>query len=804
LKDKMKIIIDGSYIAFRTYHKSPPLTNSKGVPTSVLHGVLQTIISQIKKYGIENVAVVFDAKGKNRRHELHPEYKATRDATPEDLGVQFGIMDEIIPLMGVAYYKIDGYEGDDIMATIAANTDDDVGLLTKDKDMFQIVDDRVKIFDSQKGEFLGREMVVEKFGVPPEKVRELLALAGDTSDNIPGVPGVGVKTAAKLLIDFGSLDGIYENIESVKGKLKDKLIENKDKAYLSYDLVMLDILDENPQVEIIKDDKALSDKLMELELKTIHAKLFSESADEEVANPASAEVTAGDVKTAVYAVYVDGKIYVSDGVKYEEYEKHNLDNAQYFYDIKSIYRVVGKKYEQAYDLFLMSWLNDPDSGGITKGKTDSLEQFIGNLVAQAKDEKAKLEANGLMDIYLNMELPVAYCLGDMENNGIGFDKDVMKKVADQLQEEVSIISDKIKNFVGRDINLNSPKQLSGFLFDELGLDGLKKTKSGFSTDEDSLRGMIPYNPLYKHVLEDILKYRELAKLLSTYALPLGDHVCPSTGRIHSSFRQTGTATGRLSSVNPNMQNIPMKGEYGIKLREAFIPREGYSFVSFDYSQIELRILAHLTGDERLKEAYKNNEDIHTKTAAGIFGVAPEGVNSDMRRLAKAVNFGILYGLSAFGLSRDTGVAQKDAKVFIDKYFATYPSVKKFIENIAKETKKTGYAMTLAGRKRFIREIRSSNKTVAMRGERIATNVPMQGSAADIIKLAMVECQAILDDKEYDALVVLQVHDELVFEVLDKDVASFSTRVQHIMENVMTLDVPLVVNGAAGKNLGELK
>lgn len=796
----MKIIIDGSYIAFRTYHKSPPLTNSKGVPTAVIHGVMQTIITQINKYGIENVAVVFDPKGPNRRHKIHPEYKATRDATPEDLGVQFAIMDEVIPLMGVAYYKIDGYEGDDIMATLAAHAKGEVGLLTKDKDIFQIVDDRVKIFDSQTGEFLGRDMVVDKFGVPPEKVRELLALAGDTADNIPGVPGVGVKTAAKLLNEYGSLEGIYEHVDEVKGKLKDKLKDNRDKAYLSYDLVGLDILKEDPQVEINKDDSALAEKLAELELKTIQAKLIS---DGDAVHEAKA-VKDGKVDKVLMAACDEGHIYVTDGKVYEEYDNHKLTDAQFFYDIKNIYRSTGFKAEKAFDVFLMSWLNDPDSGGITKSKAESTEQFIGSLLAQADGEKAKLDTNGLLKVYTGMELPVAYCLGAMESNGIGFDKDVMKKVADHLQEEVSELSDKIKTFVGHDINLNSPKQLQVFFFEELGMQGVKKTKTGYSTDEESIRAMIPVNPMYAHVLEDVLKYRELAKLLSTYALPLADYVCADTGRIHTSFRQTGTATGRLSSVNPNMQNIPMKGEYGVKLREAFVPRDGYSFVSFDYSQIELRILAHMTGDEHLKEAYRKNEDIHTKTASGIFGVEPQNVTSDMRRLAKAVNFGILYGLSAFGLSRDTGVSQKDAKNFIDKYFATYPRVKTFLEQIAKETREKGYAETLAGRKRFIREIRSSNRTVAMRGERIAANVPMQGSAADIIKLAMVECQEVLDDKEYDALMVLQIHDELVFEVRDSQVEQFSGRVKDIMENVMKLDVPLVVNGAAGKNLGELK
>ncbi|MGE4319585.1 MAG: DNA polymerase, partial [Deferribacterales bacterium] len=351
---------------------------------------------------------------------------------------------------------------------------------------------------------------------------------------------------------------------------------------------------------------------------------------------------------------------------------------------------------------------------------------------------------------------------------------------------------------------NSPKQLSGFLFDELSLNPVKKTKTGNSTDEEALRAMMPMNPMYAHILEDILKYRELNKLLSTYALPLGDYTDPQTGRIHTSFKQTGTATGRLSSVNPNMQNIPMKGEYGVLLRGAFVPAEGYCFVSFDYSQIELRILAHLTGDVNLKTAYQHNEDIHTKTAAGIFNVAPESVNSDMRRLAKAVNFGILYGLSPFGLSRDTGIAQKDAKTFIERYFSAYPSVRSFIDQTAENTRKTGYAETISGRKRFIKEINSRNKTIAMRGERIAVNVPMQGSAADIIKLAMIECSRVTADKGYDAYMVLQVHDELVFEVKEAQADDFASDMQNIMESVMKLDVPLVVNGAKGNNLGELK
>ncbi len=802
----MKIIIDGSYIAFRTFHKSPPLTNSKGVPTGVVHGVLNVLLTLAKRFGKENVAIVFDHKDKNRRHEQHPEYKATRDATPEDLNIQFQILDELIPLMGIAYYRIAGYEGDDIMATLAMNADGEAGILTKDKDIFQIVGDKVKIYDSQTNEFYGREMVFEKYGVYPEKMGDLLALAGDTSDNIPGVAGVGPKTAAKLLDDYGSLDGIYEHLDEIKGKLKDKLAENRDNAYLSRKLVELDILPSDPEPEIRENRDLLLEKAQELELKSVYDKLLSggEPTAQEPQEYTIEAISEGTPDKPLLAVYDNGKIYLADKGGYCEYTDQNLNGIKYFYDIKNIYKQTGFKPERAYDLMLISWLNDPDSGGLDKAKTEEEGGFLSKLLARAEDEVSQLKDNGLEDIYFNMELPVSYVLGDMEKRGIGFDKEVMKKVADRLQDEVADISDKIKNFVGHDINLNSPKQLSGFLFDELSLNPLKKTKTGNSTDEEALRAMMPLNPMYAHILEDILKYRELNKLLSTYALPLGDYTDQQTGRIHTSFKQTGTATGRLSSVNPNMQNIPMKGEYGVLLRGAFVPAEGYCFVSFDYSQIELRILAHLTGDVNLKTAYQHNEDIHTKTAAGIFNVAPESVNSDMRRLAKAVNFGILYGLSPFGLSRDTGIAQKDAKTFIERYFAAYPSVRSFIDKTAENTKRTGYAETIAGRKRFIKEINSRNKTIAMRGERIAVNVPMQGSAADIIKLAMIECSGVTADKGYDAYMVLQVHDELVFEVKEAQADDFARDMQEIMENVMKLDVPLVVNGAKGNNLGELK
>ncbi len=800
----MKIIIDGSYIAFRTFHKSPPLTNSKGIPTGVVHGVMNVLLTLSNRFGKENVAIVFDHKSKNRRHEQHPEYKATRDATPEDLNVQFQILDELIPLTGIAYYRIEGYEGDDIMATLAAHADGEVGVLTRDKDIFQIVDDRVKIYDSQTNEFSGKELVLEKYKVLPEKMGDLLALTGDTSDNIPGVPKVGVVTAAKLLDEFGSLDGIYANLDSIKGKVKENLENNREQAYLSRKLVELDILDKDPEPENREDRALLMEKLQEYELKSVLDKLNSQKTEtEDVPQVQTIELKECSPANVELVLFEGGKMYAAGGGCFYEYAGQPLENIKYFYDIKHIYKLTGFRSEKIYDLMLVSWLNDADTGGLERAKTEELPAFIARLLASAEAEVQALSDNKLEKIYFDMELPCAYVLADMERAGIALDRSAMEKVADRLRDEVGAVSDTIKNFVGHDINLNSPKQLQSFLFEELSLLPPKKTKTGNSTDEEAIKALISLNPIYASELENILKYRELTKLLSTYALPLCDYA-DADGRIHTSFKQTGTATGRLSSVNPNMQNIPMKGDYGVLLRSAFVPAEGYKFVSFDYSQIELRILAHLTGDANLREAYRNNEDIHTKTAAGIFHVAPEQVTSHMRRMAKAVNFGILYGLSAFGLSRDTGIPQKEAKTFIERYFAAYPSVRTFIDKTVQETRTKGYAETILGRRRYIKEINSRNKTIAMRGERIAVNVPMQGSAADIIKLAMVECGRVIADNKYDARMVLQVHDELVFEVKTEATEEFAPIMQKIMESVVALEVPLVVNGAVGNNLGELK
>jgi len=794
------IAVDGTYVAYRTFHKTPPLTNSKGFPTSILHGFLQTLISVNQKYNPEKLIVVFDAKGKTRRHETYDQYKATREKAPEDLIIQIEKLKEIVPLFGFGLICHEGVEADDVLYTIARKEESDVYLLTKDKDLFQLLDDeKVKILDSSKDELLGRDYVKEKYDLEPKMLEQMLALSGDTADNIPGVTKIGDKTAAKLLNQFGSIDGIYENIDQLKGKQKENLINDKEKAYLSWDLVKLDMVDDL-EIKIPEADmKKLESAILDLELKTVYKRVF-DSEFEETAK----DLSEGTVDKCELALTIDGKTFLCSDENFEEKTPDDIDECTFIYDMKHLYKNGVKLPESPKDLMLISWMNDPDGGGLKRSKSESDASFLTRVYSNAGKELSALKENNLEELYNDMEIPIAYILGDMEKAGIILDPEQMKKVESEIRDEVIRLNSELLMVVGHEINLNSPKQLSVFLYEELGLQALKKTKTGFSTNEDALRSLAVMNPDHSETINKILKYREVNKILSTYTHTLVEHINHETGRIHADFNQTGTATGRLSSTNPNMQNIPQKGEYAGKIRSAFTAPVGYKFISFDYSQIELRILAHLTQDENLLNAYKNDLDIHTITASNVFNVSEEEVDSGMRRMAKAVNFGIIYGLSAFGLSRDTGVNPKDAQVFIDKYFDTYPGVSRFIDEQNEKTRKFGYATTICGRKRFVKDINSRNKTVARRGERVAVNTPMQGSAADIIKLAMIECEKYIKDNKLDAKLILQLHDELVFEVKDELVESMMKDIKEIMESVVNLDVPLSVNGAFGNNLGELK
>ncbi|MGA1846415.1 DNA polymerase I [Deferribacter abyssi] len=787
----MILIIDGHSVSYRIYYKTPPLSNSKGEPTSVLHSFLNLIISLKEKLNPEKIYVVFDSKGETKRHKIHSEYKSQREKTPEDLIVQIERLKEILPLLGVHVAVKEATEADDIIYTLVRkNNNKVIYVITKDKDLYQLVNSRVKIYDYQDESLLDRDGVLNKIGVYPEQIKDFLALCGDKSDNIPGVKGVGEKTAAKLISEFGSLENLYENLDKIKGKLKDKLLAGKDDAFFSRSLIDLEQIDTIELYDSKRDDNLLKKYLIQLELKTVFKRLFREDVEESDLKKEYIDLVA----------WIDNKIhFFKNGKLINEFSK--IEKIKYFYDLKGIIKkhsIVPKKF---YDLKIVTWMNNPDAGSIKKNKGESVESFLKRLSLMAEEEVDKLRSLELEKLYEDIECNVLLVLAEMEKNGIKINADKVYKIHEELEKKLLVIEKEIFSYCKEKFNLNSPKQLSVILFEKLGLRPVKKTKTGFSTSEETLKELINQNPEHVLLIEKILAYRELNKLKSTYTINLLSYA-DSSGRIHSEFNQTGTTTGRISSINPNLQNIPIGTDYGKRIRDCFEAESGFVFVSFDYSQIELRILAHLSKDEKLLEAFNKNQDIHTKTAKEIFNV--DTVDDKLRRLAKAVNFGIVYGLSSYGLSRDTGISQKEATDFIDKYFKLYPKVKDYIESVIRYASEKGYTETILHRKRFIKNIDSKNKMIRQRAERVAINAPIQGSAADIIKLAMINIYKYLQKNNVNARMILQIHDELVFEVKEEIVDMFIKDVRELMENVVKLDVPLLVNYGVGKTWGDLK
>ena len=789
--NKVTVLIDGNSVIYRAFYNVPPLT-ANGVPTGVIHVFLSVLEKLKNNPKVDDIIIIFDAKGKNRRHEMYSEYKATRLAMPEDLIVQQNILKEILPYTGYKIYIVEGYEADDVINTLSKTIENNVWIVTKDKDLHQLINEKVQIYDYQKDEVIDREKVYEKFGLYPESIADMLALMGDSSDNIPGIAGIGPKTATSLLQEYKTLDNIFENIDKLKGKTKEKIESGKENAYLSRKLVELFFIDNMECTHIKRDEEKLKSyyELYQLNkhLSSLKVEVKQTALEYKV------------VKNPQVVVFYSGKIYTADEKSYFEY---NNEEVKYYYDIKSLLKNNIKISEKAIDVLIADYLINPDLGGIKPLKDEEIGVFLSKVVAKTKDIKEKLEQNSLLDLYYNMELPVIYILAEMEQAGILIDKGEIEETAKKLKNDVEKILFTISRLAGQDLNPNSPKQMATYLYENLGLKGAKKNKSGYSTDEETLKDLLISYPEHDEFLSNVLKYRELNKLLSTYTLNLLEFV-KDDGRIHTEFKQTGTATGRLSSINPNMQNIPQKGEYAEILRGAFKAKKGYKLISFDYSQIELRILAHMSSDENLVQAFNNNEDIHSLTALKIFHLSSlEQVSPEIRRIAKAVNFGILYGLSAFGLSRDTKVTRKEAQNFIDGYFILYPKVKEFIESIVKQTKEQGFCNTISGRKRFIQDINSRNANLRMRAERMAINAPIQGSAADIIKLAMISCDNYIKERQLDAKSILQIHDELIFEVEESIVEDFTKDIKNIMENVVSLAVPLVVNYEKGDNWGQL-
>lgn len=877
-------LIDGSSYIYRAYHTTQGLSNSKGFPTGAVFGFTNMLVKTLKDRQPSRIAVVFDSRGPTFRHEKFQDYKATRPPVPEDLGIQIPVIHDLVEAYRLPMLSVQGYEADDIIATLVAEARSkglDVVLVSGDKDLMQLIGNDVRMWDPQRDKIYDVDAVREKFGVGPDKLLDLLAMTGDTSDNIPGVPGVGPKTASKLIEQFGSLEGVYEHIDEVSPKgTRDKLAANHDKALLSRDLVRLydrvpldttvaDLRVTDPDIsrlrELFKElefkrylDELPSERTLDFSgyetvttAEALHAwvdrirraKRFAVDTETTSEQPVRAELV------GVSLCCEKGKAaYIPVGHSYgDQLEKSEVLDAlrpvlgdpdiekigqNIKYDL-IVFRNEGVDIHGiACDTMLASYLLDPSRRGhslddlsrifldhamipikdlIGSGKSQRLFSDVDiPLAAEYSAEDAdvtyqvaeilcpRIEREGLGALFRDVELPLVPILADMEIAGVKVDTAYLRKLSKEFGIMIAATEAEIYELAGEEFNINSPKQLGEVLFTKLGLKPVKKTKSGPSTSLDVLEQLAMEHNLPRKILE----FRSIFKLKSTYVDALADLVNPRTGRIHTSYNQAVAATGRLSSSDPNLQNIPVRSPEGRKIRQAFVPEAGHVFVSADYSQIELRLMAHLSGDNRLREAFSSGEDVHSITAASVFGVTPAHVTPEMRQKAKAINFGIIYGMGPFNLSTQLGVGLKMARQYLEDYYNTYAGVKRYMDEVPVTAARDGFVTTILGRKRYLPDLNSPNKIAQQAARRMAINTTMQGSAADIMKLAMIHVDEALKRDKLPAVMILQVHDELILEVREDAAAEAAALLKSEMEGVYPLSVPLVVDTATGKNWDE--
>lgn len=853
-------IIDGSSLLYRAFYALPPtMTSPDGVPTNAVYGFLRMLLSLYRELDPAYVAVTFDKDRQTFRMEMYDGYKATRKPAPAELVPQFDLILEVMHVMGVAVYSLSGYEGDDVLGTLSARYEKElpVAIVTGDRDALQLASDRTTVYLTQKGISSMSEMtpkaVEEKYGITPSQVIDMKALMGDTADNIPGVPGIGEKTALKLLTQYKTLDNLYAHVDEIKGAQGKKLAAGKDMAYLSYklaaikrDVPMETTLEEMAQPVHISEMKELFSRLG-INLLSQFGELprftaLAEAKKEEVAKAGEKaedwkdglsfegketaisfdlEGTAPFFKAKGVVIAENGHAYL---VKAEQFGKA----AEALRKAKVVITENSKPIMETdfpwegipfFDTTIAAYLLDPTRttyplsylAGLFKKPeiyADEMKDFASKgaavslfLLSIYEDARDMLKKNGVEKLYDEVELPLVKVLAAMEKAGIATDTKRWEEVhADMKSREEALIS-KIYEEAGEEFNINSPKQLGHILFEKMGLPAGKKTKTGYSTAADVLEELAEQYPFVKNILE----YRSLSKLISTYleALPL--LIRKETGRIHTTFNQTVTATGRLSSSDPNLQNIPVRTEEGKKIRSLFVPGEGYdSFISSDYSQVELRVLAHMSEDEGLIRAFLNKEDIHRRTAAEVMGIPFEDVTPEQRSHAKAVNFGIIYGISDFGLARQLGITRTAAADYIKAYFERYPSIHAFMNRMIEDARKTGRAVTLYGRYRELADINSKNFQRRSFAERTAMNTPIQGTAADIMKMAMIAVYDKMKAGNFKSRVLLQVHDELVAEVTADEKEAVAKLLKETMESVVSLRVPLVADVNEGKNWAETK
>jgi len=890
---KKWMLIDGNSITYRAFFAMPPLTNSSGMQTNAIYGFTTMLLKLIEEQKPTHILVAFDAGKTNFRHEQFTEYKAGRQKTPPELSQQFPLLKELIEAFGIAQYEIDGYEADDIIGTLTAKADEqqiETVVISGDKDMLQLASPKVTIAVTRKGvsevELYSPETIQEKYGLEPKQIIDLKGLMGDTSDNIPGVPGVGEKTALKLLHQFPTVEEVLSNLDAQKGKLKENLTTHQEAAIMSKQLATIfrEVpieLTEDQMIYSGYDSAKLAEQLQKLEFKSLLERLdvsAGSSSSEEEAKQALAALTIYTIteqgseglaqlvtalkQQQMHGLYVETigenphlatfegiaialgeEVFVISPAMLKQQELVPVvewladeEIKKYGYDLHKVELVLNWHGIQLgggyFDVQLAAYLLDPTDGnqllhtiaernGIyglpsddevygkgAKLKLPAEPELFQHLAVKASVVQQlvpklnkQLEDTSMAALYYDLEGPLSRILAQMEKRGIKVERTELEQQGVELEASLKRLTTEIYEQAGMEFKISSPKQLGEVLFEKLGLPAKKKTKTGYSTDAEVLEELAPYHPIVKNILD----YRQLAKLQSTYIEGLLKEVREETGHIHTYYRQTIAATGRLSSQFPNLQNIPIRLEEGRKIRKAFIPSEpGWSIVAADYSQIELRVLAHISGDERLKEAFIHNHDIHTKTAMDVFGVSAEEVDSNMRRSAKAVNFGIVYGISDFGLSQNLGITRKEASQFIEQYFNVFRGVRKYMDDIIAEAKKNGYIVTLLDRRRYVPDIHASNFNIRSFAERIAMNTPIQGSAADIIKLAMVKMNAELEQRKLQSRMLLQVHDELVFEVPPHELELMKELVPQVMADAIKLDVPLVADVSYGDSWYEAK
>ena len=858
---KKVILVDGNNLLFRSYfataYTGNTMRNSKGFPTNGLYGLVNMLNKIIREEKPEYMLVAFD-KGKTFRHEKYLDYKGGRNETPDDLKKQFSVAKKLVPLMGIKCFEIDNYEADDIIGTYSKmaliDPEFETTIVSSDKDLLQLINEEteVKLLKQKDYIRMNEETFIDTYGIKPIRMIDLKGLMGDASDNIPGVKGIGEKTALKLLQEYDSLENVYDNIDNIKGATKQKLIDGKESAFMSKDIAT--IYNEVPvtySLEELKYDgpdvNGLREMYSDLEFysflkdfkeeekkeEKLEYKIIENANDLKLKEKVSAYLEISETNYHNADIY-GMSLYDGENVYYVPFEvlkenKNILDGKEiYTYDLKKMIVSLNK-----YDIDIKNCTFDAMIAGyilnynvkddiaylantfnydiilfdnFKKEKNMSTEALADLTVKKAKfiydikDEFInKMKEEEQLELFSNIEMKLSSVLASMEIEGVRVDTKVLDEMGENINKKLDELTSEIYNYAGEEFNIQSPKQLGEILFEKLEIPYPKKKKTSYSTAREILDKIVDYHP----IVEKIIEHRTLNKIYTTYIVGIKNCV-KEDGKLHTIYTQTLTRTGRLSSIEPNLQNIPIRYKEGKEIRKAFIPEENSVFLSSDYSQIELRMFAHMSGEQNLIDAFKHHLDIHTKTAMDIYHVSKDEVTKNMRRDAKAVNFGIIYGISSFGLAEDLGVDIKTAKKFLDNYLETFPGIKNYMDKVIKDAYETGYVKTIMNRKRKIDELYNTNHMIKVQGERMALNTPVQGSSADILKKAMIDIYNEFNRLNLKSKMILQVHDELIFNVKNDELEKVKEIVINFMENAYKLNVPLEVDVEIGKNWYDAK